>query len=439
MDQPPALSFEDVSFAYGREPILAGVRLRVAAGEMLALLGPNGAGKSTLLGLAAGVLRPRAGHVLLNGADLTRAPRRQIARQIAVVPQEFSVQFSYTVRQLVDMGRAPYLGALGLFGPADRAAVEEALAATSTDDLADRVFNELSGGERQRAIIALALAQQPSILLLDEPTTHLDIKHQVEILTLVRRLNAERGLTVVAALHDLNLAARFFSRLVLFRRAVVSDGPPAHVLDAALLARVYDTPVRIGILRGEEYLSVLPPGHRALAEPALSRTESAPRVHVLAGGGSGELLMRALADAGIPFSVGPLIAGDSDDVLARRLAALTLEEPPYAPISSQSLVAAHERMHAAGVVVVCPMPLGPGNIALLEAARDALAAGAAIMLLEPDAVPGGALPNEMDERRLAAMAARDFSGGGVTLYRALLAAGALWVGSIDEVIAMLAQ
>src|SRR5262249_37486503 len=149
-------------------------------------------------------------------------------------------------------------------GPADRAAVEEALAATATDGLADRVFNELSGGERQRAIIALALAQQPSMLLLDEPTTHLDIKHQVEVLALARRLNTEHGLTVIAALHDLTLAARFFSRLVLFKREVVRDGPPVQVLDATLLARVYETPVHIGILRGEEYLSILPLGYSSV-------------------------------------------------------------------------------------------------------------------------------------------------------------------------------
>ncbi len=246
-----ALAFEKVGFAYGREPVVASVRLRIAAGEMVALLGPNGAGKSTLLGLASGVLAPNAGRILLHGEELRGMPRRQIARVIAVVPQEFSVQFSYTVRQLVEMGRAPHLGALGAFGQADRQAVDEAMATTETTALAERVFNELSGGERQRVIVALALAQAPSLLLLDEPTAHLDIKHQVEVLELVRRLNAERRLTVLAALHDLNLAARYFPRLVLFQREVVADGPPARVLEAGLLSRVYGTPVRIGILRGE--------------------------------------------------------------------------------------------------------------------------------------------------------------------------------------------
>jgi iron complex transport system ATP-binding protein len=434
----PALAFEDVDFAYTREPVVAGVRLRVAAGEMVALLGPNGAGKSTLLGLASGVLRPDSGRVLLHGEDLHRLPRRRIARQIAVVPQEFSVQFSYTVRQLVEMGRAPHLGMLGAFGPADRAAVDEALAATSTADLADRVFNELSGGERQRAIVALALAQAPSILLLDEPTAHLDIKHQVEALALVRRLNAERGLTVVAALHDLNLAARYFSRLVLFRREIVADGPPGHVLEPALLSGVYGTPVRIGILRGEEYLSVLPPGHLEDGSQAPDSITT-PRVHVLAGGGSGELLMRALADAGVPFSAGPLNAGDSDAALARRLAALTLEEPPYAAISPEGLAAVRERMRAVNAVVICPMPLGHGNMALLDAAREALAAKVRVILLEPAlgrASRAGAGAQIDEDAALEAVAARDFSGRGVELYRALAAGGAVWVPSTGDVAGM---
>ncbi len=166
---------------------------------------------------------------------------------------------------------------------------------------------------------------------------------------------------------------------------------------------------------------------------------ASPRVHVLAGGGSGELLMRALADAGVPFSAGPLNAGDSDAVLARRLAALTLEEPPYAPVSPAALDAACERMRAVEAVIVCPMPLGPGNIALLEAARQALAAGTRVLLLEPEASARAEAiadtASHQSERALDAVAARDFSGRGVEFYRALEAAGAEWVGSNAEAVA----
>ncbi len=191
---------------------------------------------------------------------LQRLSRREVARRLAVAPQEFSVQFAYTVRQIVELGRTPYREMFSLSRRQDALAIEDALAAADVEHLADRVFNDLSGGERQRVLIALTLAQEAPILLLDEPTAHLDIRYQIETLELLRRLNGERRLTVLAALHDLNLAARYFPRLVLFRETIVADGTPAQVLDADLLSEVYETPVRVGILRGEQHLSVLPPG-----------------------------------------------------------------------------------------------------------------------------------------------------------------------------------
>jgi iron complex transport system ATP-binding protein len=434
----PALAFERVTFAYGRAPVFCEVSTAVAPGEMVALLGPNGAGKSTLLGLGSGTLRPQGGRVLLHGEPLRAIRRRDLARQVAVVPQEFSVQFAYTVRQLVELGRAPHLGLVGQPTSTDRAAVERALSATNTTAFSDRVFNELSGGERQRVILALALAQSPSLLLLDEPTAHLDIKHQIEILELLRQLNAEQGLTVVAALHDLNLAARYFPRLILFRSGIVADGAPAAVLQSELLSRVYATPVRVGILRGDEHLSVLPPGYTAIASDLTTDDDAvltAP-IHVLAGGGSGVLLMRALADAELPFTAGPLNVGDSDHALAQRLARQCLTEPPYAPVSPQGLAAVTERMRSARAVILCPMPLGTGNVALLEAALTALAAGTLIILLEP-ALALTPDPAAREEAALAAVTARDFSGRGADLYRLLLTAGARWAASPAEALMLL--
>jgi iron complex transport system ATP-binding protein len=274
----PALAFRDVSFAYRREPVIEHVSMEVTPGEMVGLIGPNGAGKSTLLRLAAGVLSAGSGAVCMAGDDVRRIARREIARRVAVLPQEFSVQFAYTVRQIVEMGRFPYGDLWGSLHRDDHTAVAAALETTDTAHLADRVYNELSGGERQRVLIALAVAQGSPLLLLDEPTAHLDIKHQVETLELLRRLNREQGLTVVAALHDLNLAARYFPRLVLFRRTVIADGPPTRVLDGALLSSVYETPVRIGILPGEEHLSVLPITHpfERREEGATGATLAAP-------------------------------------------------------------------------------------------------------------------------------------------------------------------
>lgn len=440
---PAAITLEALTFAYGAgpanlgEPVAHDVSLTVAHGEMVGLLGPNGAGKSTLLKLASGALRPQAGRALVDGRDIRRMPREELALRVAMMPQDFTVQFAYTVRQVVELGRTPHLGPWGALRPRDQLAVDQALAEVGLEALTERAFDELSGGERQRALVALALAQEAPIVLLDEPTAHLDIRHQIETLELMWRLNRERGLTVIATMHDLNLAARYFPRLIVYKRGVVADGPPTEALDEAILSMVYETPVRVGILRGDERLSVHPPA-RVVADADASEVSggTAPhplRAHVVAGGGSGELLMRALADAGVSFSAGPLNVGDSDCALAQRLATLTLVEPPYAPLSAEGLAAARERMIEAGAVVICPAPLGLGNIALLDEALAAQRAGARVTLLEPGlgAPPGDEKDekDKKDEAGLALVEARDFSGRGRAAYTALLAGAAVWVAT----------
>ncbi len=431
---PPALDFESVSFGYGLRQVVRDVSFQLVAGEMVGLLGPNGAGKSTLLSLGAGTLHPARGVVRLQGDDVHRLSRRVVARRLAVAPQEFSVQFAYTVRQIVEMGRMPHHDLLSMPRFDDAQAVETALDAAGIEHLADRVFNDLSGGEKQRVIIALTLAQEAQILLLDEPTTHLDIRYQIEILELLRRLNVERKLTVLAALHDLNLAARYFPRLILFRETIVADGSPARVLDAELLSTVYETPVRVGILRGEDYLSVLPPGQD---NPLAWQSEKpgsgvAAMVHLIAGGGSGELVMRALVDADITFSAGPLNAGDSDYTLAQRLAASCIVEPPYAPVSAEGLAAARMRMLDARAIVLCPTPLGPGNIVLIEEILAARRAGRKVILLEPTANAA-----RDSNALLENVGARDFTTRGIELYRELLASGCLVASSVADAVQLL--
>lgn len=432
----PALAFTHIRFGYHERPVVRDVSFSVAVGELVGLLGPNGAGKSTLLKLATGALHPQMGYVTLGGQDVRRLARGEIARRVAVVPQDFSVQFAYTVRQVVEMGRTPHLGAWGVARQRDRDTVDAALATVGCIELAERAFNELSGGERQRVILALALAQEPDVLLLDEPTAHLDIRHQIETLALLRRLNEERGLTALATLHDLNLAARFFPRLILFDGAIVADGSPASVLDSDLLSRVYRTPVQVGILRGAEHLSVLPPGYATNGMLASGEKASGAQIaaHVIAGGGSGEVMMRALADAGLPFTAGPLNIGDSDYTLAMRLAARCLVESAFAPISPEALTEARATMTTAHSVILCPTPLGPGNIALFDVALDACRAGAPTLLLAPEYSGETA-----DEQAIfAVIQARDYSGRGEAVYRELLAAGAQWVRAPAEAVKAIA-
>lgn len=235
----------DVVFAYHDRQVLAGLSMELAPGERVAVIGANGAGKTTLLKMIGGLLHAQAGSVRIDGNEVAEIPRRQIARLVAMVPQELVIPFSFTVREMVELGRTAYMGLFGGCDAADRRAVDHAMEATDSTYLASRVMNELSGGERQRVLVAMALAQQPRILLLDEPTQRLDLTRQAEILDLVRDVSTEHGLTVLAAIHDLNLAALYFDRLiVLSGGAVVADGAPRDVMNAGVLEPAYAGPLR---------------------------------------------------------------------------------------------------------------------------------------------------------------------------------------------------
>jgi iron complex transport system ATP-binding protein len=231
---------------YRERDVLRDVDLVAHAGELVALVGPNGAGKSTLLKVLGGLLRPASGSVTIDGIDVTALDRRAIARHIAVVPQVFETLFPFTVREIVALGRTSRLGPLGTLGSDDARAVARALDDIGATDLADRRIDRVSGGERQRAVLAMALAQEAGVLLLDEPTAHLDPTHQRATLERVATLARLRGLAVVAVLHDLNLASAFASRVVLLADgAVVRDDEPSKVITPELISRVFGPGLRV--------------------------------------------------------------------------------------------------------------------------------------------------------------------------------------------------
>ena len=226
----PAVDAQAVSFSVEAKTLLDGVDVRAERGQFLGLIGPNGAGKSTLLRALSGVLRYQEGAVALEGSDLQSMPARDVAAMLALVPQIAPYTQGFTAFELVVMGRYPHLGRFQVEGEADDRIAREAMRRTETEQFAERTLDTLSGGERQRVFLARALAQQPRVLLLDEPTSNLDILHQLKILGLVRTL-VDDGLTVIAAIHDLNLAARYCDRLVLLSEGrVVTEGPPEEVL-----------------------------------------------------------------------------------------------------------------------------------------------------------------------------------------------------------------
>lgn len=245
MKEQARLTARDVVAGYGTRDVLRGLDLTLGPG-LCALIGPNGAGKSTLVRVLSALLRPRAGNVLLDGADIATLTRAAIARRIAVVPQVFDTLFPFTVREVVMLGRTARLRALAGPRADDVAAVSRALRLLELEPLATRRIDELSGGERQRAVLAMALAQQTDVLLLDEPTVHLDPAHQRATLALVRQLVRERGLTALAVLHDLNLASAMAARVVILDAGrVVADGPPGVVLTQRTIEGVFGAGLRV--------------------------------------------------------------------------------------------------------------------------------------------------------------------------------------------------
>jgi iron complex transport system ATP-binding protein len=240
------LHVERATLGYRERPVLTEISLSLQAGEVLGVVGPNGVGKSTLVKASAGTLVPFKGRVTVGGVDLRRMSPAERARWIAVVPQATRLAEAYRALDVVLMGRTPYLGWFGREGEADLGIALRAMERTGSRDLAERVIGELSGGERQRILIARALAQSPKVLLLDEPTAHLDLRHQDEVLKLVRSLADEAGLAVLLTLHDLNLVARFTDRVALLSNGRIrACGLPSDVLQPTILAQVYGMEIHV--------------------------------------------------------------------------------------------------------------------------------------------------------------------------------------------------
>jgi iron complex transport system ATP-binding protein len=250
----------DVHFAYGPgQAGLHGVSLDVGRGGLVGVLGPNGSGKTTLLRLLGGLLTPASGRITIDGRDVAHMTRRELARRIAIVPQETRLSFEYSVLEVVLMGRFPHLGPFELESPDDVTIARDALAATGTLALADRPYQTLSGGEKQRVIIAGALAQATDLMLLDEPTAALDPGYQIEIAALLRRVSADRGVTMVVATHDLNFAAGLCRDLLLLREGrVLASGPTAEALTRESVRALYDVEADVTFHQGAGHLTVVP-------------------------------------------------------------------------------------------------------------------------------------------------------------------------------------
>lgn len=358
---PLALETRGLAVGHASRALVSDIDLAVRPGELLVLVGPNGSGKTTMLRTIAGQLKPLGGSIKLFGRPLDTIPGTERARTMAALFTDRHKTDLITCQDIVEAGRHPYTGSLGVLSPEDRRCVREAMEATGTWGLRDRDAAHVSDGQRQRVLIARALCQEPKLLVLDEPTSYLDIHSQVGMIQLLRDRARERRMAVVASLHDIGMALRAADRIACIHGGrVIFQGAPDAALSTEMVSRLY----------GVEPASYDPvSGSVELARPA-----GEPQVFVIAGGGTGTSTFRALQRRGIPFAAGVLYPGDIDGQLAARLAATAIFAADFEPVSPEAVDRAKEALLACRAVVCLRSSFGAmdaRNAELLEAARAA--------------------------------------------------------------------
>jgi iron complex transport system ATP-binding protein len=378
------IKIEGLRFEADAAKILNGLDFELEKGSMTALVGPNGAGKSTLLRCIAGLLKPTGGSVFLGGQELATLGGKEIARRLAVVPQDTGVEYDFSVLEVVMMGRYPHRHTGEAEAEAQNAA-RQAMRATGIEHLKDRSAATLSGGERQRMVFARALCQQPRVFLLDEPTANLDIGFGWELLDTLARINRQQGVTVLAAIHDLNLAAMFFDQFLLMAQGkVMAAGSAEKVLTPENIRRSYGVSASVFHHPLNGSLQVGVAGPRQSVRTA-GQGSTLPKVHVIAGGREALPVIRALWSEGFELTLSPLERGDSGFLLAGHLGIEVIEIPPFSAISPE-LQARHDRaLQNADWVVVPPISFGEGNLPSLSAAARAVARGKSAAVFAHDA------------------------------------------------------
>jgi iron complex transport system ATP-binding protein len=367
-----AVGFAGATVGY-EHAVVSDASLDVARGEIVGLIGPNGAGKTTMLRAVTGGATVLGGDVLVEGRRAHAYTRAELARIVGVLPQASSQSFAFTARQFVEMGRHARLSRFGGLGPHDREAVERALALTDTEGLAGELVDTLSGGDLQRLTLAQALAQEPRVLLLDEPTSHLDLNHRLQVLDVVRQL-ADGGLAVLAVFHDLDMAARYSDRLAVVASGTLRDAePPEKVLTSQILRDVFGVRAVIGTDPVTGSVQVVP-----VVRSVERAARRGSRVMVVSGSGSGAALMRRLVIEGFEVVAGALARGDTDERVASALDVQFTALAPYGEMSAEDEAGVRETARKAGVAVVCATPFGPANLGNLRAVARS---GARIVLV----------------------------------------------------------
>ena len=363
--QSVTLRINNIACRYDAADVLENINFSAKGGDFIGVIGPNASGKSTLLKSISKVLKPHTGVVLLNEKDVYTFKSAEIAKNLAVVPQESVISFAFTALEVVLMGRTPHLNRFEMESTQDLIIAQKSMELTNTWYLAERPIDTLSGGEKQRIIIARALTQEPRVLLLDEPTDHLDINHQIEILDLIKRLSKEKEMVVIGVFHDLNIVSQYCDRLILLHKGrIFAAGGAGDVLTGENIEKVYGVKVTVKQDDISGKLLIHPQRKRMIKE-------AKAKVHVIAGSGSAVSLMNELVDNGYNVSLGVINIGDSDYITAKALELDIVEEKPFSPITKENYEKNLELIKQADYVILTNIPIGFANIKNLKAAGEA--------------------------------------------------------------------
>lgn len=373
-----AVEFLDICSGYRNIPVLQNISLEIYKGEICGIIGPNGSGKTTFLRTITRFIEPSGGIVRIFGKDTLSLSAAERARLVGVVGQQTETPMNFTVEEVVSTGRTVSLPRFSSGTAKDRAIIERSMVYTDVIDMRHRLFSELSGGERQRVVIAMVLAQEPQIILLDEATSHLDMNHRLEIMQIIERLNTEHEITVLMVSHDLNLAAEFCSRLIMLDHGkIISDGPPDEVLNEKTLEKVYHCKLQVNKSQPGGSINI------TLA-PRIAPRQSGQgtRIHVISGGGSGEEVVRLLSLCDYTITCGALNQRDSDAEITAALDIDTALEKPFSPIGTKAFEKAKEMALQSDAVVVCAVPFGPGNLINLDIAEEAMKHNIPVLIMD---------------------------------------------------------
>lgn len=388
----PVIEVRDLCVGYRDRSVLRDMNFSCNAGQFISLLGPNGAGKTTLLRTLSRHLPPQSGNIRVQGRPLGELTAMDLARIMAVVLTDKIAPPLFTVFEFVALGRYPHTDYLGRLGPQDRVAVSSSLAAVHALDLAHRPFTDLSDGERQKVLMARALAQDPQVLLLDEPTIHLDLKHRVEVMAILRDLCRSKGITVIASLHDVDVAAKVSDRVALIRDGgLMAWGLPETVLSGQAVTALYE-------FDKAEF-------NRHLGGIELKSSGTRGRVFVVGGMGSGALVYRMLAKKDFAIATGVVHSNDLDCFVARSLGAQFVSVGPMELINDTAFGQAQALLSGCDLVIDSGFPLGSCNEANLTLLQTALDHGKPMLCLR-DGMPPGLQVNGVHRPILCADAGR---------------------------------